>query len=144
MGDRRADPGGGAGGPRWRGNLVGSAIPCNSITPYTPKTNYSVGVQYDHEFGAGTVSVRFDGSYQSEMYTTSENTVWSKMDSRFVGNGQISFTSADRDWKLTAEVRNIFNKYYFLSVADVTTSLGAVTGVPALPRTWAVTLKRNF
>jgi iron complex outermembrane recepter protein len=127
------------------GVLVGSAIPCTGITPYTPKTSYSVGAQYDHEMSAGTVSLRFDGSYQGALYTTSENTIWSRIPGRFVGNGQVSFATADRDWKVTVEAKNIFNRYYFLSVSDVTTnSLGAVTGVPALPRTFAVSVKRNF
>ncbi len=126
------------------GNLVGSAIPCNSITPYTPKTSYSIGAQYDYPVGEGLVSVRFDGAYQGKMYTTSENTVWSKMDGRFVGNGQVSYTSGDKAWRLTLEVKNIFNKFYYLSVSDATTSLGIVSGVPALPRTWQVTVKRTF
>ncbi len=126
------------------GALVGSAIPCTGITPYTPKTNYSFGVQYDYQMGAGMVTIRFDGSYQGKMYTTSENTSWSLVDSRFIGNGQVSWTSPDKDWKVTAEVKNIFNKYYFQSVSDVTTSLGIVSGVPGLPRTWQVSVKRTF
>ena len=40
--------------------------------------------------------------------------------------------------------QNPFDKYYFLSVSDVTTSLGLVTGVPAMPRTWAVSVERKF
>jgi iron complex outermembrane recepter protein len=127
-----------------QGNLVNTGIPGTGITPYTPKTSYSFGAQYDHEIGAGTVSLRFDGAYQSTIFTSSENTIWSKIPGRFLGNSQISFTSKDKDWRLTLEVKNVFNKYYFMSVSDVTTALGAVTGVPGLPRTWAVTLKRNF
>ena len=41
-------------------------------------------------------------------------------------------------------MKNIFNKYYFQTVSDVTTSLGLVTGVPALPRTWSLNVTRNF
>jgi hypothetical protein len=45
---------------------------------------------------------------------------------------------------VSLEVQNVFDKYYFLSVSDVTKSLGAVTGVPGLPRTWSLTVRRNF
>ena len=38
----------------------------------------------------------------------------------------------------------MFDKYYFLSVSDITRSLGAVTGVPGLPRTWSLTVKREL
>jgi iron complex outermembrane recepter protein len=125
--------------------LVGSAIPAGAITPYTPKTSYSIGAQYDYEMGPGVVSVRFDGAYQGEMYTTSENSTWSRIPGRFIGNGQLSFANTDKDWKISLEVKNIFNKYYFLSVSDATTqSLGIVSGVPGLPRTWAVTVKKTF
>jgi iron complex outermembrane receptor protein len=42
-------------------------------------------------------------------------------------------------------VQNLFDKYYFLSKSDVTSnSLGAVTGVPGLPRTWSVAVQKNF
>ncbi len=45
---------------------------------------------------------------------------------------------------MALEVSNLFNKYYFLSKSDVTNSLGENTGVPGLPRTWMLSLKRNF
>jgi hypothetical protein len=41
-------------------------------------------------------------------------------------------------------VKNIFNKYYFVTKEDVTTSLGAVLGQPGMPRTWLLSLRRNF
>ncbi|MEZ5743289.1 MAG: TonB-dependent receptor [Sphingomonadaceae bacterium] len=130
--------------PAAGGLLAGTAIPENAITPYTPETTWSFGAQYDHEVDIGTFSLRFDGSYQSKMYTSSENTFWSRMSGRFLANGQLSYASSDDDWKVTFEVKNIFDKYYFLSVADVSTSLGVVTGVPGMPRTFAVRVKKNF
>jgi iron complex outermembrane receptor protein len=112
--------------------------------PYTPKWTYSFGIQYDYDIGPGTVGMRFDGSYRSAVFTETANSPWSRVDSRFLGNARLSYTSADEDWRLSLEVQNIFDKYYFLSVSDVSKSLGAVTGVPGLPRTWAVTVRRNF
>jgi iron complex outermembrane receptor protein len=112
--------------------------------PYTPDWTYSFGIQYDAKVGGGTVSARFDGSYRSEIYTETANTAWSRIDSRFLGNARLSYTTADEDWRLSLEVQNLFDKYYFLSVSDVTTSLGAVTGVPGLPRTWSLTARHNF
>ncbi len=127
------------------GNLVNSSIPGTAITPYTPEMAYSFGIQYDHEIGSGTVSGRFDGSYQGGLFTTSENTVWSHIDGRFLGNARLSYTTADEDWRVALEVQNVFDKYYFMSVSDATNnSLGVVTGVPGLPRTWSVSVERRF
>ncbi len=127
------------------GNLVGSSIPGTAVTPYTPELTYAVGIQYDHDLDSGAVvSVRFDGAYQSDIFTTSENTPFSEIDGFFVGNARLSFTSPDDDWKLSFEVKNIFDKYYFQTVSDASNSLGIVTGQPGLPRTWAATIRRNF
>ena len=112
--------------------------------PYTPKWTYSFGIQYDYDIGPGSVGLRFDGSYRSAIFTETDNSPWSKIDSRFMGNAHVSYTTADKNWKVTLEVDNVFDKYYFMSKSDVSKSLGAVTGVPGLPRTWAVIVKRNF
>lgn len=112
--------------------------------PYTPDWTYSFGVQYDYDIGPGTVSARFDGSYRSEIFTETANTSWSRIDGRFLGNARLSYTTADEDWRVSLEVQNLFDKYYFMSISDVTRSLGAVTAVPGLPRTWALSVRRNF
>ena len=112
--------------------------------PYTPEWTYSFGVQYDYDIGSGTVAARFDGTYRSEIYTETTNGPWSQVDGRFLGNARLSYTTADDDWRVALEVQNVFDKYYFMSVSDVTTSLGAQTGVPGLPRTWAVSVERRF
>ena len=121
-----------------------SGIPLSATTPYTPKWTYSFGVQYDQVIDPGTVSLRFDGSYQSEIFTESSNSSWSRVDSYFLGNARLSFTTQDKDWRVALEVQNVFDKYYFLTKSDVTTSLGVVTGRPGLPRTWALSVKRSF
>ena len=125
------------------GFLVGTAIPCGAITPYTPELAYAVGGQYDHDVGEGTLSFRLDGAYQGKVFTNAENTSWAKVDGRFLANARLSWAHAE-DWRVALEVQNLFDKYYFQSVSDVTTSLGLVTGVPGLPRTFAVSVERKF
>lgn len=131
--------------PATNGILDGSAIPQDGITPYTPELTYSFGIQYDHEMAIGTVSGRFDGSFQDDVFTNSENTSWGVVDGRFIGNARLSYTTADEDWRVALEVQNVFDKYYFLSVSDATAnSLGIVSGVPGLPRTWSLAVERRF
>jgi iron complex outermembrane recepter protein len=124
-------------------DIVVTSIPVDGITPYTPELSYAVGAQYDHDVGEGTLSFRLDGSYQGKLYTNAENTSWSKIDGRFLANARVSWSHAE-DWRVALEVQNLFDKYYFQSVSDITTSLGAVTGVPGLPRTFAVSVERRF
>jgi len=101
------------------GVLVNTGIPGSGITPYTPETSYSVGAQYDRPIESGTLSFRVDGSYQGKLYTNAENSIWSKMEGRFLANARVSWARQE-DWKISLEVQNLFDKYYFQSVSDAT------------------------
>jgi iron complex outermembrane receptor protein len=125
------------------GNLENTGIPGDSITPYTPELSYAVGAQYDHEFEGGMFSARLDGAYQGELYTNAENTSFGKIPGRFLTNATLSWSNQDK-WKVSLEVQNLFDEYYFMSKSDITTSLGEVTGVPGTPRTWLVSVERKF
>jgi iron complex outermembrane recepter protein len=120
-----------------------AGIPANGITPYTPELSYAIGAQYDRDVGAGTLSFRVDGSYQSKVFDNAENTSWGKIPGRFLANARISFAKGDT-WKTSLEIQNLFDKYYFQAVEDVTTSLGVATGVPGLPRTFTLSIERKF
>jgi iron complex outermembrane recepter protein len=121
-----------------------TSIPIANVTAYTPKWTYSCGAQYDLAVGAGKVSARLDGQYQSAIFTDANNSIWSKIDPRFLANARLSYLTGDKDWQVSLEVQNLFDKYYFSTVADATGGLGVQTGVPGLPRTFAVTVKRSF
>ncbi len=109
-----------------------------------PETQWSLGGQYDRDTTKGTFSVRLDGSYQGKLFTNAENTSWSTIDGRFLANARLSWSDPQAKWRASVEVQNLFDKYYYLSVSDVTTSLGVVTGVPGLPRTYTASIERRF
>lgn len=159
-----------------------TAVTLDMVTPYTPKWKWSFGLQYDiQDVFDGVLSARFDGSYQSSVFTEAVNydsiavstaftpptpvttnpvvpgvaalggggplsTVYAtnKIDAYFLGNGRLTWKSPDDDWSISAEVKNIFNKYYFTSLYEQFASPGSISGAPGMPRTWALTVKRNF
>jgi iron complex outermembrane receptor protein len=130
--------------PSTGGFLDNTGIPVDGITPYTPEVAYAVGVQYDRSIDSGLLSFRVDGSYQGKVYELGENTPYSRIEDTFLANAKITY-SRHQDWKMALEVQNLFNKYYFMSKSDRSTGqLGVVTGVPGLPRTWAVSVERSF
>jgi iron complex outermembrane receptor protein len=126
------------------GHLVNTSIPGTAITPYTPEMTYSVGAQYDYHSDAGTFTARLDGNYRGKIYTTGENGPWSKMDSLFLTNARLSWANQDNAWKVSLEVQNLFDEYYFQSISDITSSLGEQTGSPGLPRTYLLSVERKF
>ncbi|MWV26472.1 TonB-dependent receptor [Aurantiacibacter rhizosphaerae] len=121
-----------------------SGLTGDEITPYTPEWSGSLGIQYDYDFSGGSMMARLDGAYQSKIFTEANNSIWSRIDSRFLANARVAYTTPDEDWTVALEVRNLLDKYYYLSVSDVTGSLGVVTGVPGMPRTFAVSVQRDF
>ncbi len=124
--------------------LATTNIPITNVTSYTPKWTYSFGAQVDWSLGSGSMTARFDGQYQSEIFTDANNSVWSRVAPRFLANGRLTYTTADDDWQVALEVQNLFDKFYYVTVSDATGGLGVQTGVPGLPRTWALTVKRSF
>jgi iron complex outermembrane receptor protein len=127
------------------GHLVNTNCPASAITPYTPEWTWSVGAQYDyHLTGGSTVSARLDGNYQDDLFTTSENSPRSHVPSYFLANARLAYTAPDDDWQVYLEVKNLFDKYYFNSIQDASSTLGIVSAQPGLPRTWLVGVKKNF
>jgi iron complex outermembrane receptor protein len=128
-----------------KASVAGVGLTGNETTPFTPEWTWSLGLQYDYRFNSDSVmGFRLDGAYQSHIFSETFNTSWSRIPGRFIGNGRVYFKSPGDDWEFSVEVKNIFNKYYFMTKEDVTTSLGEVLGQPGMPRTWLATIRRNF
>ena len=100
---------------------------------------YDIRTPNDSDFG-----LRLDGSYQSKIYSEVFNSPWGAINGRFLANGRIFYKSPGDDWELSVEVKNIFNKYYFVTKEDVVTAFGEVLGQPGMPRTWLASVRRNF
>ncbi len=62
----------------------------------------------------------------------------------FLANGRLNWKSGDDDWGISLEVKNIFNRYYYTTLYEQFASPGSISGAPGMPRTWSVTVKRNF
>lgn len=123
-----------------------SGVALTAITPYTPRWTYSFGAQYDYRMSSGTIGLRFDGQYQSEVWTEAFNRPTSRIPGRFIANARLSYTTEPSDWQVSLEVQNLFDKYYYHSVEDISNvaGFGAITAAPAMPRTWQVSVKKTF
>ena len=127
-----------------KASVAAAGLTGNETFPYTPKWTYSFGVQYDIDTGMGTVTPRLDGNYRSAIFNATNNSPWSRIPGQFLANARLTYTAPGGNWRVWLEAQNVFNKYYFETVSDITQSLGAQTGVPGLPRTFSVTVKRTW
>ena len=133
--------------PAARFNAAGleTGVTPDMVTQFTPKWKFSAGLQYEWQLGnAGTLTPRVDTSYQSKMYTNAVNASTNRVDSYTVWNGRLTWKSNDENWQSSLEVLNLADKFYYVNKFDLSSIGGAVGALPAPPRTWAVTVRRNF
>lgn len=113
--------------------------------PYTPKWQYSAGVQYEADLGkGGTLTPRLDLNHSDGFYTQSVNDRLNFTPARTLLNARITWRPADSQFSVMAEVTNVTNAVYYNVVFDNRGSNYTVTGFPGAPREWAVTVKRTF
>lgn len=122
-----------------------SGITLDMTGPFVPEWQASGGARYDIMLGkAGMLTPRLDLVYQDSFFTTPTNTSFSVVDSRTVLNGRVTWSSQDDTWQTSLELSNITNQLYYYNVRDDRASSFTVTGQPAPPFRWALSLKRNF
>jgi iron complex outermembrane recepter protein len=125
-------------------NFAATNIPTSFITPFTPEKKAAIGLQWEKEVGDNTFVMRGDYAYQSEMYGDAFNNPFNFIPSSAVGNVRFTWRGKDDLWQASAEVMNVTDKLYYLATNDYSASAGSSSYAPALPRTWAITLKRRF
>jgi len=122
-----------------------TGIGVDFVAPFTSTYQASGSVEYAADLGgAGSLTPRLDWSYQSSFFFNADNSPGSKVAGRSVFNGRLTYQTADRDWSLALSVTNLFDKFYYLTKFDNSGLFGTVSGTPARPREWALTVKRRF
>ena len=116
------------------------------VSTYTPKWKWSIGAQYEALLGsAGSLTPRIDAAYQSDVYTNAVNGPTNLIDGYTVANARLTWRNENEDLEVGLEVTNLFDKYYYLTLFDLTRAgAGFVTALPGRPREWAVTVKKTF
>lgn len=132
---------------------VSSGIGIEDNGMYIIPWSWSIGAQYEIDMGSkGTLTPRFDISHDDGYHRNANNVdaVTGKTDifgfipARTLLNGRLTYRTADEDWELALEVRNITDKLYYNDIFDNRGSTNSIQGSPGEPRTWAVSVKRNF
>ncbi len=116
------------------------------VSTYTPKWKWAIGAQYEVLMGsAGSITPRVDASYQSDVFTNAVNGPTNRIEGYTVANARLTWKNENEDLQVGLEVTNLFDKYYFQTLFDLTRAgAGFVAGLPARPREWAVTAKKTF
>jgi iron complex outermembrane receptor protein len=116
------------------------------VSTYTPKWKWSIGAQYEVLLGtAGSITPRFDVAFQDDVYTNAYNDTTNLIEDYTVANARLTWRNQDEDLEIGLEVTNLFDKYYLLTLFDLTRAgAGVAAGLPGRPREWAVSVKKTF
>ncbi len=124
---------------------LASGLTLNTKRPFTPEWKWNIGAQYEANLGSfGTLTPRFDISFQDDMFTSSAQNVYSSLDSYVLANARVTWGSNDGRTKVSLAVTNLFDKYYYLNKFETYNISGIALGQPGRPREWRLTLKREF
>ncbi len=123
---------------------LGSSIPKNGITPYTPELKWSLGISKDFNSDFGTFTPRLDASFQDDIYTNPDNAELGRVDDYTLLNAKLTWTNPDSDLEASLGVTNLADKYYYKTKFNLSTNSGVVTGVPGRPREWYLSVKKYF
>jgi iron complex outermembrane receptor protein len=122
-----------------------TGITTSMITPYTPEDKYSLGLMWEGDMGdRGSLAARVDWSYQSDMHSAAINQVFTRIPPFGVANARLTWRGAEEKWEASAELNNLTDKLYYTSNTDNSTNAGTTAFGPAMPRNWALTVKRKF
>jgi len=131
-------------------SAIASGLTLDSPHVYTPKSKWSIGIQYDWVIGGlGTITPRFDINHQASFYSRDTALVQSYktfnvIPAYTVANAQISLRPQNSKWEAIVGVTNLFNRYYLFNTYDLQFLNSTAVGQPAPPREWSLTLKRRF
>jgi iron complex outermembrane receptor protein len=123
-----------------------SGIPDGALAPGDIEDKWSAAIQYEFPLaGGGSITPRYDHTYQGGYNTNAIPTPGNRVAGRHLDNAQITWKSADDKWQASLIGSNLADKYYYVSVFDLT-GLGGGTnyGFVAPPREFSVQVQKKF
>jgi iron complex outermembrane receptor protein len=120
---------------------------------YVSPWQWNIGAQYQIDLGkVGTLTPRIDVNHEDAFNRNANNVdattggvdIFGLVAGRTLVNARLSYKTADGDWELAGEVRNLTDKLYYTDIFDNRGSTNSIQGSPGEPRTWTLTVKRHF
>jgi iron complex outermembrane receptor protein len=123
-----------------------SPVTLTMVSPYTPESKASVGLQYAFNMGGGgTLTPRLDVAYTDEVFSNAVNAATNRIDGYTLVNARLTWRSMSDDWQIALEATNLTDEYYYVTLFDLSNAAaGYIHGQPSRPREVAMSVRRNF
>ena len=104
------------------------------VLPYTPKTNYTIGVSHRLPVGTGNLLTRLDLIHNDAQRFRLEVNPAMQEDAYNVVHASTTYNSANEQWALTFGIRNATNEIYSTAGSFSTTGIGTAAVNVSRPR----------
>jgi iron complex outermembrane receptor protein len=113
--------------------------------PQSPDLTFNFFVSKDFQLGAGMVRLSFDGAYTDAYFSQLTNAPVTLVDSNWLLNTRLSFTSKDERWEAAIFARNLLDEERQVYAFDITfPGNGLVEQTYAPPRWVGGQIRYNF
>lgn len=122
-------------------------IPVGSPPALFPKSQFNIGAQYTFHLGegAGDLTPRLDYNWQATTYEAGLGSKYLSVPAHGILDGRITWEAPTGGWQVSLAGTNLTDKRYFYDMFNLAAfGFGTVTGNPAPPREWSITLRKSF
>ncbi|WP_233710334.1 TonB-dependent receptor [Pseudomaricurvus albidus] len=116
----------------------------DTTPPFTPEWQASGLVRYTWDLTSGSIAAQLSGSYQSETYHNARNYTAHEIESHFKADAQVSWRDNEGKWSVIGFVDNLTDSDHEIIGFDVSGFYGTSQISYAKPRTYGITVKRDF
>ncbi|WP_232380250.1 TonB-dependent receptor [Alteromonas macleodii] len=101
-------------------------------------------LRYNWDAFDGNMAAQLSANYQSETFHNARNFTAHEIDSYATADTRLTWVDAEDKWLIAAYIDNLFDSDHELIGFDVTGFYGTSQISYAKPRTYGVTVRRNF
>ena len=123
---------------------VASGYFADTTPPFTPEYQASAMLRYNWDAFDGNMAAQLSANYQSETFHNARNFTAHEIDSYATADTRLTWVDAEDKWLIAAYIDNLFDSDHELIGFDVTGFYGTSQISYAKPRTYGVTVRRNF
>lgn len=123
---------------------LSAGISADREPAFTPPMTLSALVRYSWPVSGGEMAIQGDASYTDRLYYSLRNFDSHRLESYWLGNARVSWTSESGTWELAGLVNNVADKAYPTMGFGVSLFCGCSEVGVGRPRSWGLQVRRSF
>ena len=123
---------------------VAAGLARDTRPAFTPEFQASGLVRYNRDTGYGNIAAQLNGSFRSEVFHNARNFTAHEIESHTVIDVRLSWSDPAYEWTLTGFIDNLFDSDHGIIGFDVSGFTGNTQISYARPRSYGVTIRRDF